>query len=628
MMRFSLRLPVSLLTLASLLLLSFSLHADETLTSPEGEYTLTFRTGDSGELLYRVEWRKWTILTDSRLGMELENGPSLTKGFHVVDVEREAHSGTWEPVYGEQSVVPENYRQMKVHLENEQSPPQKLILTFRAYPEGVAFCYTLPETPGRDEYAIASERTEFTFEGDPTCWPVYSAQGEYHRATISQVQGNCERPLLVQFPDGPSVSIGEARLVDFSRMRLRPGSFSGPERHSLRAHLAGPAVVKAPYTTPWRFVMAAPRPGALVENNYLLLNLNAPCAIEDTSWIRPGKVIREVTLTTQGGKDCIDFAVERGLQYIEFDAGWYGHEYDDASDATTVTKDTQKAGNQAPLDIEEVVRYGQQRGIGVIVYVNRRQLERQLDEILPLYQKWGIRGVKYGFVQVGSQEWTTWLHEAVRKAARHRLLVDIHDEYRPTGYERTYPNLMTQEGIRGNECMPTATHNTVLALTRTLCGAGDYTHCWYTRRIQTTHAHQLASAVVFYSPLQFLFWYDRPSMYRGEPELDFWKILPTTWDRSLVLHDDPGRQVTFARRRSDAWFVGILNNDTRKKIHLALDFLPPGKTYRATLHRDAFPDGREPFAVTTERMTVDAETELEIETAPAGGAALHLAPVR
>ena len=177
----------------------------------------------------------------------------------------------------------------------------------------------------------------------------------------------------------------------------------------------------------------------------------------DTSWIKPGKVIREITLTDAGAEACLDFAVEHNFQYVEFDAGWYGHEYDDASDATTITLDPKRS--KGPLDLRGFIDRANERGIGVILYVNRRCLERQLDEILPLFKEWGVKGVKYGFVRVGSQEHTSWLHDAIRKAAEHELLVDVHDEYRPTGYSRTYPNLLTQEGVRGDEAGPSAEQN-------------------------------------------------------------------------------------------------------------------------------------------------------------------------
>ena len=216
-------------------------------------------------------------------------------------------------------------------------------------------------------------------------------------------------------------------------------------------------------------------PGKLVENNYFVLNLNEPNQIANTSWIKPGQVIREVTLTTAGSMASIDFAAENNIAYVLFDAGWYGAEEDVKSDATTVTVDP--ARSKGPLDLPKVIEYANSKGVGILVYVNKKALHQQLDEILPLYKKWGIKGVKYGFVNVGDQYATAWLHQAVRKAAKYGLMVDIHDEYRSTGYSRTYPNLLTQEGIRGDEESPSLDQAIYTLYNRMICGAGDYTNC-------------------------------------------------------------------------------------------------------------------------------------------------------
>ncbi len=589
--------------------------------SPDGRVLVSFDLTEGGRPVYGVTYRGKALLAESPLGLELQDAAAMDRGFKVVRLSRNSHDSTWKPVYGERREIRDHYREMVVELEDDQHPPRRLRLTFRAYDEGVALCYTLPEQGALKDFVVASENTEFRFTGNHVAWPVYSAQGVYKRARLDEVKPGCERPLTVEIPGGPFVAVGEARLVDYARMRLGPVA---NRPHALRSMLAGTAKATAPYTTPWRVVMIGESPGELLERNYLILNLNDPCAIGDTSWIKPGKVIREVTLTTAGGKACVDFAVERGLQYVEYDAGWYGPENEEASDATTVTRDPKKSSAKGELDLREVIRYGEAHGIGILVYVNRRQLERQLDEILPLYRKWGIKGVKYGFVRVGSQQWTAWLHEAVRKAAAHRLMVDVHDEYRPTGYSRTYPNLMTQEGIRGNECMPPAEHNLILPFTRGLCGAGDYTVCWYTDRIQTTHAHQLACSVVFYSPFQFLFWYDRPAIYKGEPELEFFKHVPVVWDETRVIHGAIGQYVTIARRKGADWYLGSLNAVARRKLEIPLGFLEPGREYDAWVYDDGSPEGGGPRKVGIRELRVDSTTVLSADMAANGGQAVRI----
>jgi alpha-glucosidase len=364
-----------------------------------------------------------------------------------------------------------------------------------------------------------------------------------------------------------------------------------------------------------------------LERNDLILNLNDPCALTDTAWIKPGKVLRESTLTTAGGRACVDFCVRRGLQYIEYDAGWYGFEYDPKSDARDVHLDPKRNPDPTSLNLREVIDYANSRGIGVILYVNHLAAERQLDEILPLYRQWGVKGVKYGFVNVGSQEWTRWLHHAIRKAAENQLMVDIHDEFRSTGYQRTYPNLMTVEGILGNEGFPTPVHNATLPFTRYLTGPGDYTFCWTSGRLKPTHAHQLAISTIYYSPWQFLFWYDRPSQIREEPALDYWQHLPTSWDETRVLQGDIGKLVTLARRKGREWYLGSIQTTGRRQYESPLGFLTPGQKYTATVYADESPDQPDAKGVRITTLTVTSATVLPADLPANGGLAVRIVPL-
>ncbi len=610
------------------------------LASPNGQLVVRFalQTDETAASrpTYSVLYRGEPLLTDCRLGLELQDAPPLDRNLRLVTTARASYDTTWRPVYGERSVVRDRYEQLDVDLEDGQQPPRRLRLTFRAYDEGIAFCYSIPEQPTLSDVVITAEHSEFRFTDNHRCHAVYSAQGVYQAVGLDEVKPNCERPLTVEIAGGPCVAVAEARLVDFARMRLRPV----PGRpHTVASMLAGSAAVTAPYTTPWRVLMVADSPGQLLERNDLILNLNAPCAIADTSWIKPGKVIREVTLTTAGGKACVDFAVRRNLQYVEFDAGWYGHEYSDASDARQVNVDPQRS--PGPLDLPDVIRYAGERGIGIILYVNRRALERQLDEILPLYHQWGVRGVKYGFVQVGSQTWTRWLHEAVRKAAEHQLMVDIHDEYRPTGYSRTYPNLMTQEGIAGDETSPANPLTLTILFTRMLAGAADNTICYYDQRVDrnASHAYQLAKAVCLYSPWQFLYWYDRPpaaptdkggagntrSQLGDEPELEFFDRVPTVWDDTRVLHGQIGQYTVIARRHRAEWFLGGMNSGQPRTLDVPLNFLEPGRRYLANVYSDD-PTVATRTRVKVERLPVDATAVLKFPMSAQGGQAVWLTP--
>ena len=604
--------------------------------SPDGRIVLSFALKDAGAAkscpMYSVSFKGKPIVVESRLGFDLDDGSPLNDGFEVQSTETSSHDSTWKSVYGERSTIRDNYQQMTVKLSQKKT--HALELVFRCYDSGAAICYRIPKSASRDKINIKRENTEFRFNADHTAWCVTSAQGKYARKTISKMGSGVERPLTLKVDDSTYVAIAEARMVDYARMKL---GRSKARPHSVVSELSGTVQAALPLTTPWRAIMIAESPGRLLENNDIILNLNAPCAIKDTSWIKPGKVIREVTLTTRGGKACVDFAAKHNLQYVEFDAGWYGHEYSNKSDARTVTVDPKRS--PGPLDLPEVIRYANKRKVGIILYVNRRAMERQLDDLLPLYERWGIKGLKYGFVPVGNQKSTVWLHEAVRKAARHKLMVDAHDEYRPTGYSRTYPNFMTQEGIGGDETSPSNSQTLTILFTRMLSGAGDNTICYYDKRVDknASHAYQLAKAVCLYSPWQFLYWYDRPEASPGkkggaggqkgvigdEPELEFFDHVPTVWDDTKVIQGSIGRYAVIARRSGENWFIGCMNSGEDRTLKVPLNFLPPKKKYVAHIYCDD-PKVDTRSHVRIDRFTVDANTVLKASMTPKGGQAIRI----
>jgi alpha-glucosidase len=250
-----------------------------------------------------------------------------------------------------------------------------------------------------------------------------------------------------------------------------------------------------------------------------------------------------------------------------------------------------------------------------------------LAEILPLYRQWGIKGVKYGFVNVGSQQWTSWLHEAIRKAAENQLMVDVHDEYRPTGYSRTYPNFTTQEGIRGDEERQPNEMSLTTLFTRMLAGAADNTICYFDKRVddQSTHAYQLAKAVCFYSPWQFLYWYDRPATIGDEPELEFFDHCPTVWDETEVIEGRIGEYAIIARRSGPNWFIGFMNSGQARTFDVPLDFLDPGKKYITHLYGDD-PTVATRTHVRIDRFTVDHDTILKMVASERGGQAVRIVP--
>ncbi len=557
------------------------------------------------------------------------------KGFSIEKAEKETVDKKWKNNFGERKEIQDDYQQLKLFLAKGNN---RINFICRVYNEGVAFSYEIPEEEGKDSVIITDEDFSFRFKDDFPAWATYKAQGKYEKVPLSKIKNGCERPFVIECDSNLTVALAEAKLVDFARMKFCPDS---SETNAVRTVLDGQVVNKLPFQSPWRVVMIALSPGKLLEQDYLIQNLNDPCEITDTSWIKPGKVIREGTLTTRGGKACIDFAGDHGMQYVEFDAGWYGPENDPASDATTVTLDEKRS--KGPLDLKEVIQYGKGKGIGVILYVNCRALEQQLDTLLPLYRSWGIAGIKYGFVQVGGQEYTRWLHEAVKKTADYEMIVDIHDEYRPTGISRTFPNLLTQEGIRGDEESIPNSHTLITMFTRMLAGAADNTVCYYSDRVTEkmgSHASQLAKTVCLFSPLQFLYWYDIPplapekrdglwgktNMIGNEPELDFFDQVPTVWDETKVLEDKIGEFAIIARRKGGQWFVGGINGDNPSAFDLKFDFLDKEKKYIVKIYSDD-PSLNTRTQVRIDEIQADSHSDYQINLRPGNGIAMQISPV-
>ncbi len=517
--------------------------------------------------------------------------------WQVIKSDRKTVRQTWKPLFGERNNIKDDYNQLELQLQSSGNH-KKMRLYVRLYDEGIALKYGFDKSDFSGS-TIRSESTAFQFDSDATTWVAGAAQSAYTKTTLSQLKGEFERPLVVNPASQLFIAIGEAALVDFSRMKFTYKA--DPKSYIVQSALSGPvALGKAAYESPWRYVMVGKTAGELVENNYFVLNLNKPSEITDSSWIKPGKVLREVTLTTVGGIAAVDFAVRNQIDYVEFDAGWYGPEESKASDASRV--DVDPARSKGPLDLQSIIDYARKKNIGILLYVNKKALETQLDQILPIYQKWGIKGLKFGFVNVGSQEATAWLHEAIRKAAKYKLMVDVHDEYRPTGYSRTFPNLITQEGIRGDEESPSTEQSLITMFTRAIAGAGDYTNCYHAIRVNTKmggKAAQMAKAVMLYSPWQFIYWYDRPAdaphkaggaggehetlIDESENAVAFYRSLPVTWDETKVLKSAIGECGIIARRSGHRWYIAMLGAKVKHDIKIDLSFLEAPNRFKAQL---------------------------------------------
>ncbi len=619
-------------------------YAQQTLQSPNGKYNFVFEQKD-GRLIYHLNYAAKLVIEEGELGVNIDNhlvesamgipvdtNKIWTRGMEVINVERTAKDDTWNPIYGEYSSIRDHYNEMVIHLMkggnhdnsgNSYDKRQQYLfdIIVRAYDEGVAIRYHFPEATNGLFMHITDDLTSFRLAPGAEAYHFAWAQSHSNKVKLLKSEmawkDEAERPLTLHLTNGLYAAIGEAALSDFVRGKLKLKA-----DNELQMAMFQSADIITAYDMPWRFIMVGEKAIDLINNKQMVLNLNVPCQIADAKeWIRPGKAFRVCRLDKKTLYEGVDFCVDRGLQYIELDAGWYGPEMKMSSSAL-------KVADNRDFDMAELCAYAKSKGIGVWVYVNQRALYQDLDKILPLYQKWGICGIKFGFVQIGSQEWTTWLHNAVKKCADYHIMVDIHDEYRPTGWSRTYPNLMTQEGIGGNEEMPAADHNVVLPFTRFLCGPADYTPCYFNGRVKNTKAHQLAMPVVYYSPVTFLYWYDLPNAYKGEKELDFWKHCPAVWDESKALAGEIGEYIVQARRTGNDWFVGAMNGLQVRDITLnTADFLQKGKKYRVEIYNDD-PSLQTRTKVSSTEMVIKAGKQLKLYLQASGGVALRFVPVK
>lgn len=616
-----------------LILSALSITAQERLTSPNGNYQFEFHRVD-GCLNYSITFQKEKVVSDGELGVDIDNhltefamgiptdtSAVWTTHLRLTGIDRQERDTVWHPLYGEQGTIRDHYNEMTLHFSKggeeqkadgsyDKRKHYLMDIEVRAYDEGIAFRYHFPEATNGLFMHVTGERTTFPVDPNATAWHEAWAQGPYTRQTLNDWPDESERPLLLSLPSGRWLALLECGLRDYPR-----GKFRLADPGVIQTSLFGSADLITPYSTPWRVVMAGEKAVDLINHNYIVLNLNTPNELEDVSFIRPGKAFRSSRLDKENIMKSIDFCAEFGMEYVELDAGWYGPEMKVESDASRVAENRD-------FNMEEICRYAREKGVGVWLYVNQRALWRQLDTILPVYRRWGVSGVKFGFVQIGSQQWTTWLHDAVKKCGEYGLMVDIHDEYRPTGVSRSLPNLLTQEGIRGNEEMPDATHNVTLPFTRFLCGPGDYTLCYFNNRVKCTHGHQLAMAAVYYSPLQFMFWYDLPGAYQGEEELQFWREIPTVFDESIALDGEPGEYIVQARRSGSTWYVGAMTNTEGRKVSISTSFLPKGR-YQVTLYNDD-PTLESRTKVGVKQFTIKSGETIDVVLQASGGAAMRL----
>lgn len=620
-------------------------------------------------LQYHVVRNGMTVIGPSPIGLFTDKGSFGGQPITVLSSERTTVDQVYLPVAGKASRVPERYSQLVLHLARA-SDGLRFDLIARAYDDGVAFRLMVPQQEGLTALDIYWEATGFYFVADYDCWGMNSGrydnshEGEFDPIKASAIRSFhlFDAPLVCGTQGGETTfTIAEADKRDYAgayfvgrgdgglgvNLSLTPRR-DNPQDSALSKTAVRASFASGPLVTPWRVVMLGDRPGDLIASNLIAL-LAEPSKIEDTSWIKPGKSawdwwngwavsIPDAGVNTATTKAYIDLAETMNLEYILIDEGWYkgSSEMPAPADVTVPVPE---------MNIPEIVRYAAERDIGVWVWVHWKQLDRQLDDALALYEAWGIKGIKVDFMDRNDQEMVAFYHRLLATAARHRLMVNLHGAYPPDGLARTFPNFMTQEGVLGAEynkwsARITATHNVTLPFTRMLLGPIDYTpggfrslpprqfagHIRFKRPfVQTTRGQALAMYVVYDSPVAMLA--DSPDAYvEGDGTLasgaELLRQVPTTWDETRVLAGEIGQYIVTARRKGDRWYIGAMTNERARKLSVPVDFLARGGTYAI----DLYEDGANPNEVRRKAAILRPGAKLTLNLAGSGGAVAVIEP--
>ncbi len=644
-------------------------------SSPDKRVNVFITNTETG-LHYQVAFNKKTIITDSSMGLAVD-GFHLGQGpMKVIGQERKLVRKGIQMVVGPSRVV-DQHQSLKLEFATQTSPVKYLNVHVRAYDDGVAFRYELPQENPFDEFNIQYELTGFFFPEDYDCFGLNLGrfanghEGEFDPVKASFIRGHhlYDHPFVCKTGEGQTTfALAESGLRDYpgswygGRMDgglgvtaiLTPRFDSRPDgldRVAVKGRLTGD------FLTPWRVIMLGDDPGDLVESSLVTI-LGEPTQITDTDWIKPGKVAwdwwndNQVVLpdtsvkpgmNTATYKAYIDFAATLNLEYILIDAGWHEGTSLNSVPGANVIKPV------ATMDMPAILSYAKAKNVGVWLWLQWKQLDWQMEEALRTYQAWGVKGIKVDFMERSDQEMVDYYHKLLTMAARYQIMVDLHGTMPSNGMERTYPHLLTQEGVMGAEFNKwssriTARHNVTLPFTRMILGPIDYTPGGFrhatpdefpeVRRntlpyVQTTRGQALAMYVVYDSPLQMVA--DSPITYSKtdgiwpQPEnewqegLEFIRDVPVTWDETRILQGDIGEFIVSARRKGDAWYLGAMTNESARQLKISLDFLDKGK-YTA----DIWQDGKNISSVDKTRTGVAGNSSLSLALASGGGAVVVL----
>ena len=655
------------------------LPAQARVASPDGRNQVSVEVRE-GKLYYALARDRREVLLPSLLGFEFKGAPPLRDGLRITDTTRRSHDEWWTQPWGEVARVHEHYNELAVSVAEAAPPGRRFTLRIRAFDDGIGFRCEFPEQPGFGAFELTDELTEFALADNARAWWIASnwprkdrSEELYSSGPVSTLD-SVQTPLTLETRDGKFIVIHEANLVDYARMFL-----SGPrmEGRTLRAALApmadGIKVRGAtPFTTPWRTIQLADRATDLAPS-LLGLKLNPPNTLAGTDWIHPMKYVGiwwgmhigtmswssgpKHGATTANAKRYIDFAAANGFGGVlveGWNTGWDG-DWIANRDAFSFTK------SYPDYDLAAIAAYARQKGVRLIVHNETsggiQNYERQLDSAFALYRSLGLDALKTGYVtdltSEGHSHYSQFMVQHYRRvieaAARNGIMLDVHEPMHDTGERRTWPNMMSREGARGQEYNAWSgdggnppEHETILFFTRLLAGPMDFTPGIFDilrertgpsrrndePRVRTTLAKQLALYVVLYSPLQMAA--DLPENYEHQPAFQFIKDVAVDWDTTRVLDGRIGDYVVVARRQRDAqtWFLGAITDEQARTLDVPLSFLTPGRRYIAEVYADG-PNANwlsNPLPVTISRRAVSSATRLRIVLAPGGGQAIRIRP--
>jgi alpha-glucosidase len=646
---------------------SFAQSSDPRLrvTSPDGQ--IVFILGDAkasqaldpgvSDLRYAVDFHGKWMMDESVLGLKLEGQPALGPGMNQVKVQTGRDDETYAIPVGKTSSVRDHYNSALADFADYSG--RKLSIEVRAFNDGVAFRYIVPDQPSIQKVRIEHELTQFNYAKDATLCPLIldgfqtAYEDEYQVRQVSGIHRDwlIGLPLLAEVSGIGWVAVTEADIDNYAGMYLRKDQHPFALHAELSPHIDAPNIAvesNVPVTTPWRVLMIGDEPGRLVESN-IVLNLNPPSKIADTSWIKPGKsawdwwsgeaapgMTSKPGMNTATMKHYIDFASASGFPYMLIDAGWAAADRKGPQDYAALADITRVVPE---IDMPELLRYSKEKNVRLWLWSHWTSVDKYMDQAFPLFEQWGIAGVKIDFMNRDDQQMVDWYHRVVALAAQHHLMIDFHGAYKPDGLRRTYPNLITREGVMGKEYLKwsartSPVHNTTLPFTRMLAGPLDYTpgafgnsnrENFVARNLMPmglgTRAHELALYVVLESPLMMVS--DYPEHYAGQHDFEFIKKVPTTWDEVRVIDGRPRENITLARRSGKDWFIGSITNWDARTVKVPLSFLDEGK-YVAEIYADAPDAGTEATHTAFTKRPVDRDTVLDIHMVSGGGNAIWI----